>query len=65
MTKTVRVFADFSEDEMAAVDAWIDRAPEPKPSRAEAIREIVNGRLAASRPATILPNEVTGRDIFR
>jgi Arc/MetJ-type ribon-helix-helix transcriptional regulator len=29
----------------AAIDAWIDRQPEPKPSRCEAIRRLIEKGL--------------------
>jgi len=31
----------------AAITAWIDRQPEPKPSRSEAIRQLIEKGLAA------------------
>jgi hypothetical protein len=31
----------------AAVNAWIERQPEPKPSRSEALRRLVENGLAA------------------
>jgi hypothetical protein len=34
------------EPEMARLDAWIDRQPEPKPSRPEALRRLANRALA-------------------
>ena len=48
---------------LEAVDAWIARHPEANISRPEAIRQILAGALATQRPATILPNFTTGRDI--
>ena len=53
----------FAADQLAAIDAWIERHPDPKPDRAAAVRELVLGRLGAHAPSTILPNLVTGRDI--
>jgi len=53
----------FTAPEMAAIDGWIARHADPRPSREEAVRQIVAGRLAAHTPSTILPDEVTGRDI--
>lgn len=32
-------------DQLAALDAWIARQPDPKPSRPEAIRHILKGKL--------------------
>jgi len=48
---------------LKAVDAWIARHDDPKPSRAEAVARLVAGRLGAQAPSTVLPNIVTGRDI--
>jgi len=48
---------------LMAVDAWIARHDEPKPSRGEAIAQLVAGRLGAHAPSTVLPGLVTGRDI--
>jgi hypothetical protein len=48
---------------LAAVDAWIARHDDPKPSRGEAIARLVAGRLGAHKPSTIMPGLVTGRDI--
>ncbi len=54
----------FSAEQMAAIDAWIARQTEPRPSREDAVRQIVAGRLGAYGPRTMLPREVTGRDII-
>jgi hypothetical protein len=48
---------------LMAVDAWIARHDDPKPSRGEAIARLVAGRLGAHKPSTIIPGLVTGRDI--
>jgi hypothetical protein len=48
---------------LMAVDAWIARHDDPKPSRSKAIAELVAGRLGAHSPSTIMPDLVTGRDI--
>lgn len=32
----------------AKIDAWIEREPEPKPSRSEAIRRLIEMGLSAS-----------------
>jgi hypothetical protein len=61
MPTTVSI--DFTDQELEAIDAFIARAPDPKPDRAEAVRQLVRGRLAAHGPSTILPDLVTGRDI--
>ena len=50
-------------EDIAALDAWIDRHDDPKPSRAEALRLIVAGALGTHMPSTPLPKLVTGRDI--
>jgi len=34
---------------LASLDAWIDRQPDPKPSRPEAIRQLVNLAMAKAR----------------
>jgi metal-responsive CopG/Arc/MetJ family transcriptional regulator len=33
----------------AAIDAWMERQPEPKPSRSEAIRRLIESGLAGDR----------------
>lgn len=33
----------------AKIDAWIERQPEPKPSRSEAIRRLIETGLKADR----------------
>jgi len=48
---------------LMAVDAWIARHDNPKPSRSEAVASLVAGRLGAHKPSTVLPGLVTGRDI--
>ena len=50
--------------ELAALDAWIDRHADPKPSRSEAIRQVLAGVLGGYGPSTTIPKLVTGRDIF-
>jgi metal-responsive CopG/Arc/MetJ family transcriptional regulator len=47
---------------LAALDAWIDRS-DAHPSREEAVRQVLAGRLGSDRPSTILPGFTTGRDI--
>jgi hypothetical protein len=54
----------LSRDEMAALDAWIARHPDPKPSRADGAREVLIGALGGRLRSTALPGIVTGRDIF-
>lgn len=55
--------ARFTGEQLAAIDAWIARHPEPRPDRAAAVRELVLGRLGGHVPSTMLPGLVTGRDI--
>lgn len=50
-------------DQLAALDAWIARQPEPRPSRPEAVRQILAGALGSDSPSSTIPNIVTGRDI--
>jgi hypothetical protein len=50
-------------DQLAALDAWIARCPEPKPSRPEAVRRILAGALGSDSPSSPVVHEVTGRDI--
>jgi hypothetical protein len=41
-------------DQLAALDAWIAKQPDPKPSRPEAIRQLVDQSLApVEGPPTI------------
>jgi hypothetical protein len=56
---------DFGPDQIKAIDAWIARHEDPKPSREEAVCQLVIGRLGAEddRPSTVLPGFATGRDI--
>ena len=55
----------FGPDQVKAIDAWIERHEDPKPSREEAVCQLVIGRLGAEddRPSTVLPGFTTGRDI--
>ena len=56
---------DFGPDQIKAIDAWIARHKDPKPSREEAVCQLVIGRLGAAddHPSTVLPGFATGRDI--
>jgi len=56
---------EFGPDQIRAIDAWIARHGDPKPTRAEAVCQLVIGRLGAEdeHPSTVLPSFVTGRDI--
>jgi hypothetical protein len=51
--------------EIAAIDAWIARHDDPKPSREDAVRQLVAGRLGVEQghSSTVIPSIVTGRDI--
>lgn len=49
--------------DIAALDGWIARQPEPHPTRGQAVREILAGVLGSHHESTILPGLVTGRDI--
>lgn len=55
----------FGPAQIAAIDAWIARHPDPKPTREEAVCQLVIGRLGAEddHPSTVLPSFTTGRDI--
>ena len=50
---------------IAAIDAWIARHDDPKPTREDAVYQLVAGRLGAEEghPSTVIPGFVTGRDI--
>ena len=55
----------FGPDQIKAIDAWIARHADPKPSREDAVCQLVIGRLGAEddHPSTVLPGFTTGRDI--
>jgi len=55
----------FGPDQIQAIDAWIARHGDPRPTREEAVCQLVIGRLGAEdeHPSTVLPSFVTGRDI--
>lgn len=55
----------FSAAEIAAIDAWIARHDNPRPSREDAVCQLIAGRLGADdgHPSTVLPGFTTGRDI--
>jgi cytochrome c553 len=59
----IGVLVRLQPDQLAALDAWIARHPDPKPSRPEAIRLVLSGALGGDRPSTTIPSKVTGRDI--
>ena len=55
----------FGPTQIAAIDAWIERHADPKPTREEAVCQLIVGRLGAEdgHPSTVVPEFVTGRDI--
>ena len=53
----------FTAEQIEAIDEWIARCAEPRPTREEAVRQLVTGRLGAEGPHTMIPKLVTGRDI--
>jgi len=53
----------FTAEQIEAIDNWIARHEDPKPSREEAVRQLVAGRLGAYGPHTVVPNFTTARDI--
>jgi hypothetical protein len=53
----------FTREQMDAIDDWIARHEEPKPSRENAVCQLIAGRLGADSPSTVLPQFTTGRDI--
>jgi hypothetical protein len=62
---TTQLTIAFGSAQIAAIDAWIARHPDPKPTREEAVCQLVIGRLGAEDdyPSTVLPGFTTGRDI--
>lgn len=57
------VSVHFTPEQVAALEAWIDRHGEPRIAIDEAVRQVVAGRLGCERPSTILAGFVTGRDL--
>jgi hypothetical protein len=55
----------FGPAQIAAIDAWIARHEDPKPTREDAVCQLIAGRLGAEEghPSTVIPGFVTGRDI--
>ena len=62
--EVVAVSVRLGPELVAALDAWIARHTEPRPSRPEAIRRVLAGSLGSNHPSTALPGLVTGRDII-
>ena len=54
----------FTAEQIAAIDRWIARHEEPRPTREDAVRQLVAGRLGAYGPHTMMPNFTTARDIL-
>jgi hypothetical protein len=61
----ITLLVEFGVTQIEAIDAWIDRHPDPKPTREEAVCQLIIGRLGAEdgHPSTPIPSFVTGRDI--
>lgn len=59
----VTLHVTFTDQQLEAIDGWIARHPAPAPTREEAVRELIAGRLGTHSPSTVLPGLVTGRDI--
>ena len=45
----IGVHVTFVPEKLSTIDAWISRQEDPKPSRPEAIRRLVDQALAATR----------------
>lgn len=63
MDETMIVEVELTALDIAALDAWISRRGEPRPTRGEAVREIVAGTLGSHQDSTVIPNPFTSRDI--
>jgi len=46
--KGVQIGVRLQPDQLAALDRWIEAQPEPRPTRPEAIRQLLAERLATS-----------------
>jgi hypothetical protein len=62
-TDDLTLTVTFSREQMDAIDDWIARHEDPRPSREDAVCQLVTGRLGADRPSTMIPQFTTGRDI--
>jgi hypothetical protein len=62
-TDDLTLSVTFTREQMDAIDDWISRHDAPKPTRADAVCQLVTGRLGATGPSTIIPQFTTGRDI--
>ncbi len=51
LAKGTLVGVRLQPDQLAAVDAWISEQPEPRPTRPEAIRRLMERGIAASTPS--------------
>ncbi|WP_380877514.1 hypothetical protein ACFB49_13170 [Sphingomonas sp. DBB INV C78] len=63
MSEAAPIPVTLNPEDLAALDAWIDRHDDPRPSRAEAIRLVLAGALGTHMPSSPLPKLVTGKDI--
>jgi hypothetical protein len=54
---------ELTARDLTALDAWIGRHHQPRPTRGEAVREILAGTLGSDGHSTIVPSRFTGRDI--
>jgi hypothetical protein len=63
--KKITLAVTFGPAQITAIDAWIERHADPKPTREEAVCQLIIGRLGAEEghPSTPVPGFVTGRDI--
>ena len=65
VTNAVPVMVRLHPEQIAALDRWIARHPEPKPSRPEAIRQMIAEHLTGqghmrTRPDLRKPKKATG-----
>lgn len=63
MTDEATVTLHLDKTTITALDAWIARHDEPRPTREEAAVQVLEGALGSHSPSTPMPNMVTGRDI--
>jgi hypothetical protein len=62
-TDDLTLTVTFTREQIDAIDDWIARHEEPKPSREDAVCQLVAGRLGSHSPSTMIPQFTTGRDI--
>jgi hypothetical protein len=65
MSDETTLTVTFTPTQLQAIDGWIARHEDPKPSREEAVAQLVSARLGADEghQSTVIPGFVTGRDI--